>query len=268
MKKTLIMIAFLAIALPSSAGVLYKVESSFGSETTQTGIAVEGMQMKMDVATSSTKFNGEMIFHGDSHEMFVVDHDKKSYFVIDEEQMKKLASSINQAMASMDQALSALPEGQRAKMEQMMKSRMPAMAAPREPSELKKTGGSDTVNGFDCEIYEVWRSGVRERELCVTGWGNVAGGEDMADVFHEMGEFMTGMLDSLPSMGDGGSLGDAAYEHLKEMNGFPVRTREFGDDGVLDGQTTLLSSQEVDYDSADFSPPKKYKRKDMMKGMK
>ena len=125
--------------------------------------------MKMDVATNSADWNGDMLFHGDSREMIVVDHDKKSYYVIDEEQLEKLASSINQAMSSMEQALAALPEGQRAKMEQMMKSRMPAMAEPREPSELKKTGASDTVNGFDCEIYEVWRSGVRERELCVTG---------------------------------------------------------------------------------------------------
>ena len=91
---------------------------------------------------------------------------------------------------------------------------------------------------------------------------------EAADVFHEMGAFMTEMLDSLPTMGGGGSLGDATYEHLKEMNGFPVRTLEYGDDGVLDGQSTLISSKEVDFDPADFHPPNKYKRKDMMKGMK
>ncbi len=263
-------IGFIVVALatlPASAGVLYEVESTFGGTTNTTGIAVEGMRMKMDVATSSADWNGDMLFHGDSREMIVVDHDKKSYFVIDQEQLEKLASSINQAMSSMEQALAALPEGQRAKMEQMMKSRMPATAEPRAPSELKKTGASDTVNGFGCEIYEVWRSGVRERELCVTDWRNVAGGEEVAEVFSEMGEFMTEMLDSLPKMGDGRSFGDAAYEHLKETDGFPVRTREYGDDGILDGQSTLLSSKEVDFDAADFEPPNDYKRQDLMKGM-
>jgi hypothetical protein len=52
------------------------------------------------------------------------------------------------------------------------------------------------------------------------------------------------------------------------MNGFPVRTREYGDDGMFDGRSTLISSKEVDFEPADFEPPKKYKRKNLMRGMK
>ena len=268
MKTIFTTIALLALAIPSSAGVLYEVESSYGETATQAGIAVDSLKMKMDVASGEKDWNGYMLFDGDSREMIVVNHDNKTYFVIDQEQMEKLTDTVNQAMASVEQALAALPESQRAKMEKMMKSRMPDMGSPREPSELKKTGESDNVSGFDCEVYEVWRSGVRERELCVTDWNNVAGGSEVADVFYEMGEFMTEMLDSLPKMGGGGSLGDATYEHIKEMNGFPVRTREYGDKGKLAGQSSLISSKEVDFDPADFEPPKKYKRQDLMKGMK
>lgn len=268
MKPTLATLALLIFALSATAGVLYEVESTYGGTATKAGIAVSGLRLKMDVASGEKDWNGYMLFHGDRREMIVVNHDNKSYFVIDEAQMKKLAGTVNQAMASMEQALAALPESQRAQMEKMMKSRMPDMGTPREPSELKKTGASDSVNGFDCEVYEVWRSGVRERELCVTDWGNVAGGRQVADVFYEMGAFMTEMLDSLPKMGGRDSFGDAAYEHLKEMDGFPVRTLEYGDDGVLDGQSLLISSKEVDFDASDFEPPKQYKRKDMLKGMK
>jgi hypothetical protein len=268
MKMLFVVIALLALAIPSSAGVLYEVETSYGGTATQAGISVDGLKMKMDVASGEKDWNGYMLFDGDSREMIVVNHDNKTYFVIDQEQMKKLADTVNQAMASVEQALAALPESQRAKMEQMMKSRMPDMGTPREPSELKKVGGSENVNGFDCEVYEVWRSGVRERELCVTDWDNVAGGSEVADVFYEMGEFMTEILDSLPKMGGGGSLGDATYEHIKEMNGFPVRTREYDDNGMLDGQSSLISSKKADFDPSEFEPPKKYKRQDLMKGMK
>ena len=268
MKSLLSVIALLALAMPSSAGVLYEVESSYGDTAAQTGIAVEGLKMKLDVASGDRATNAYSLFAGDRREMTAVNHDNNTYFVIAEEQMEKRAATDNQAMASMEQALSAMPESQRAKMEKMMKGKMPAMAETREPSELKKTGSKDSVNGFDCEIYEVWRSGVRERELCVTAWDNVAGGDEVVDAFHAMGEFMTEMLDNLPKMGDGASIGDAAYEHMKEMNGFPVRTREYGDDGVLDGESKLVEAKEVATDPADFSPPKKYKRKDLMKGMK
>jgi len=268
MKKALATLALVAITLPASAGALYEVESSYDGAPTHAGIAVDGLKMKMDVASGENDWNGYMLFDGDSREMIVVNNDDKTYFVIDEEQMKKLAETVNQAMASVEQALAALPESQRAKMEQMMKSRMPDMATPREPSELKKTGGSENVNDYDCQVYEVWRAGLLERQLCVTDWDNVAGGDEVADVFYAMGEFMSEMLDSLPKMGSGGSLGDATYEHLKEMNGFPVRTREYDDNGMLVGQSNLISSQEADFDPAEFQPPKNYKRQDLMKGMK
>jgi hypothetical protein len=267
MKSILIAVALVAVALPASAGVLYEVESSYGGTASEAGIAVDGLKMKMDVASGEKNWNGDMIFDGNRREMIVVNHDNKTYFVIDEEQMRKLGETVSQAMASVEQALAGLPESQRAKMEQMMKSRMPDMGTPRQPSELKKTGAGDTVNGFDCEVYEVWRGGVRERELCVTDWNNVAGGSEVAEVFSEMGEFMTEMLDSLPKIG-GGSLGDATYEHLKEMNGFPVRTREYDDNGTLAGQSSLISSKSADFEPADFEPPTNYKRKDLMKGMK
>jgi len=268
MKKTLLVLVLFLSALPASAGVVYEVETTHGGSPAQTEIAVQDLNMRMNVASSDKDFNGYMIFRGDRREMIVVNHDNKSYFVIDEAQMRKLADTVGQAMASMEQALSALPESQRAKMEQMMKSRMPDMGTPREPSELTKTGETGTVNGYPCVKYIVVRGGVKERELWVTDWDNVSGGREVADVFYEMGAFMTEMLDSLPKMGGGGSLGDATYEHLKEMNGFPVRTVEYGSDGVKDGEATLTASKEADFDSADFDPPKKYKRKDLMKGMK
>jgi hypothetical protein len=267
MKKLLVLAIVMLASQTGSAGVLFEVESTFGGSTTQTNIAVEGMRMKMDAASGAEDWDGEMIFDADNREMVVIDHDKKTYFVIDEEQMRQLGETVNQAMASMEQALAALPESQRAQMEQMMKSRMPDMGSPREPSELEKTGETDTVNGYPCVKYIVMRGGAKERELWVTDWDNVAGGREVADAFLEMGAFMTEMLDSLPKVGDR-SFGDATYEHMKEIGGFPVRTLEYGDDGILDGQSDLISSKNADFEATDFEPPKKYKRKDMMKGMK
>ncbi|MGD8439718.1 MAG: DUF4412 domain-containing protein [Holophagae bacterium] len=267
MRTTLIFATLASLAMPAYAGVVYDIDSSYGGTSQQTSIAVDGARMKLDVASGDVDRSGYMIFDGDRHEMTVVNPEDRSYFVIDEAQMKKLAETVNQAMASMEQALAAMPEAQRAQMEKMMKSRMPAGSEPREPSELKKTGASDTVNGYDCTIYEVWRSGVRERELCVTDWDNVAGGPDVAKVFAEMGDFMTEMLDSLPKIG-GHTLGNEAFEHMKEIDGFPVRTREYGSDGVLDGQSELTSSTETAIDTAEFEPPAGFKKQDLMKGMK
>ena len=95
MKSLVVTVTLLMTVLPASAGVIYEVESTYGDTATKAGIAVEGLNMKMDVASGDQDWNGNMLFHGEDREMIVVDHDKKSYFVIDEEQMRKLAGTVN-----------------------------------------------------------------------------------------------------------------------------------------------------------------------------
>jgi len=270
-RRALILVTALMLGSSAFAGVVYEVEVTDHTEDPATvsasRVSVEGDLVKMDVTSGGTDIAGEMIFRGDRKEMVVVNNEDKTYFVLDEEQMKALAAQISQAMSAMEQALAAVPEGQRAKMEQMMKSRMPMQMEPREPAELKKTGDSDTVGGYPCVRYEVWRGGIRERELWVTQWKNIEGGTDAVQAFEDMSAFFKEMLDSLPQMGDR-SFADSAFEHLKEMGGMPVVTREFADDGTLESEARLTSASSRSLDPADFEPPKDYKRKDMFGGMK
>jgi len=270
-RRALIVLTALLLGSSAFAGVVYEVEVTDHTEDPATvsdsRISVDGDLVKMDVTSGSKDLNGEMIFRGDRKEMVIVNNEDKTYFVLDEEQMKALAAQISQAMSAMEQALAAVPEGQRAKMEEMMKQRMPMQMEPREPAELKKTGDSDTVGGYPCVRYEVWRGGIRERELWVTQWKNIEGGTDAVQAFEDMSAFFKEMLDSLPQMGDR-SFADSAFEHLKEMGGMPVVTREFADDGTLESEARLTSASSRSLDPADFEPPKDYKRKDMFGGMK
>jgi len=266
-----ILATILLIGAPAFAGVVYEVEvtdhSSDPVSTSGSRISVDGLLLKMDVTSGGNDIDGEMIYRGDRKEMVVINKKDKTYFVLDEEQMRALAAQISQAMSAMEQALAAVPEGQRAKMEAMMKQRMPMQMDEREPSELKKTGETDTINGYPCVKYQVWRAGVLEREMWVTSWKNIEGGADTAQAFEDMSGFFKEMLDSLPQMGDR-SFADSAFEHLKEMGGMPVVTREFADDGSLDNESTLKSASTQSLVPADFEPPKDYKRKDMFKGGK
>jgi hypothetical protein len=270
-RYALVLLAAFTFAAPALAGVVYEVEVTDHTEdpvaVSGSRISVEGDLVKMDVTSGSKDLNGEMIFRGDRKEMVIVNNEDKTYFVLDEEQMKALAAQISQAMSAMEQALAAVPEGQRAKMEQMMKSRMPIQMEPRVPAELKKTGDSDTVGGYPCVRYEVWRGGIRERELWVTEWKNIEGGSDTAESFEDMSAFFKEMLDSLPQMGEKG-FDDPMFELLKEMGGMPVVTREFDDDGSLESEARLKSASHQSLDPADFEPPADYKRKDMFGGMK
>lgn len=269
MKRVIIVLCAVLMATPAFAGVVYEVEtkdfSSSPARVFDAEMVVEGRSLKMGVEADKGGTANDMIFRGDRREMIVVDHDSRSYFVMDEATLKELAAKLNEVTAMMEQAMANVPESQRAMVEKMMKQRMPQQAAPRETSELRKTGDRDTVNGYPCVRYELWRGGLRVSELWVTDWSNIEGGPETTQAFQEMSEFFKEMLDSIPQFAGGGEVADTAFEHMKEMNGFPVVTREFADDGSLERMVRLKSATRRTIDPTAFEPPTGYKRKDMFK---
>ena len=270
--KTKTFVAFLiaaALALtPAVAGVVYEIEvkdhEQSPPKTESIEAAVEGRNLKMGIAPGQHGGEGEMIFRGDRREMVVVDHDDKSYMVMDAAAMREIAGQVSGAMAQMQEALKNVPEAERRKIEEMMKQRMPSQAAPQRPtSELRKTGERGTKNGYPCVKYDVYRDGRKVRELWVTDWDNVEGGSEVVDTFEDMADFFQELMDALPDFGQGGDTADPAFAHMKEIGGFPVVTREFDDDGSLEDESTLRSARRRTLDPSEFEPPAGYKRRTM-----
>ncbi len=255
---------------PALAGVVYEIEvkdhEQSPPKTESIEAAVEGKNLKMGIAPGSDGGRGDMIFRGDRREMVVIDHEDKSFHVIDEATMQQIAGQVSQAMSQMQEMLKSVPEEQRAMVEKMMKQRMPAEAqTPERPtSELRKTGDTGDKAGYPCVKYDVLRDGRKVRELWVTDWDNIEGGREVVGAFEDMADFFKELLDSVPDFGQGGPSADSAFEHLKEIGGFPVVTREFDDDGSLEDESTLRSARRRTLDPAEFEPPAGYKRRSMM----
>jgi len=273
MKRYTLLACLLLVALPSAAGVVYEIEvkdhEQSPPKTESMEASIEGRNLKMEIASSDWSDRGgrgDMVFRGDRREMVVVYHDDKTYFVLDEETMKALAAQVNEAMSMMDQALANVPEDKRAMVEKMMKDKMPqAQAAPERPkSELKKTGERATHSGYPCVKYEVLLDGRKIRELWVTDWANIEGGAEVGGVFEDMSEFFKELLDSIPQFADGGGADQPFFEHLQELGGFPVVTRDFDDGGDLESESTLRSARRRTLDPSAFDPPSGYKRRSML----
>jgi hypothetical protein len=265
MHRTLFFITFVLLATTSFAGVVYEIENrQMATETVETSsIAVDGPNLKMAVASSDGPDEGEMIFRGEKREI-VVNHKERTYMVLDEDTLNQLAEQMKKAsaaLAEMEKALANVPESQRAQVEKMMRSRLPNMNEPVTPTELRKTGDKDTMKGYPCERYEILRDGMVIRELWVTDWSNVEGGEDTAAAFQAMADFFQQMIESLPTFGQmGQASATAAFEHMREINGFPVLTREFADDGSLESIAALAAAEAADLDDSEFEPNPTYKR--------
>jgi len=268
-------LGFLLLATtPLQAGVVYEIEvtdheqSPPRIESIET--AVEGRHLKMGMPSMGQNTPGEMIFRGDRREMVVVDHDDKSYVVMDEAAIRQIAGQVNNAMSQMQEQMQEMlkdvPADQRAAIEAMMKQQMPAAQQPtaRPRSELKKTGERAKKNGYPCVKYEVLNGGRKTHELWVTDWSNIEGGQEVVGAFEDMADFFSEMIDAMPEMGqDDSDINDNMFEFIKEMGGYPVLTREFGSDGALDGESALRSARRQTFDPEDFEPPSGYKRQEM-----
>ena len=249
-------------------GVVFEIEvtdhvqSPPNVETIET--YVEGKLLKVEIASGGRGSKGDMIYRGDRREIVVVDHEDKSYMVMDEEAMQAIAGQFGSAMDEMKKALDKVPKDQREMVEKMMKERMPQAQAKRTPSTLRKTGDRATKNGYPCVKYEVLRDGHKTTELWVTDWDNIDGGDEAREAFGGMADFFKEMMEAMGEGGFGPQVGDEnVFEHMKELGGFPVVTQEFGDDGSLEGESELRSARRRTLDPADFEPPAGYKRRSM-----
>ncbi len=260
------------IALPAGAGVVFEIETTDHQQSppkTQASEGyVEGKNLKMEIAAGRHNDKGDMIYRGDRREMVVVDHSEKSYIVMNEQAVQQMADQVSSAMSQVEEALKNVPADQRAMMEKMLKDRMPpgTTDTPSRPkSELRKTNERAEKNGYPCVKYEVFRESRKLRELWVTDWSNVEGGEEAVDAFEGMAEFFEKLLDSIPDFGqkDGDTFDGGVFEHMRELDGFPVVTREFGEDGSLTDETVLRSATRRALDPDDFEPPAGYKRRSM-----
>lgn len=269
MKIRTFVVLLLAAALsvtPGLAGVVFEIEvkdheqPTAESETIEA--AVEGKNLKVEIAPGEGG-QGEMIFRGEQREMVIVDHDERSYMVMDEAAMRGLADQVGSMMDQMQKALEGVPPEQRRTIEEMMKQRLPSQAPERPGTELRRTSETGEKAGYPCVKYDVLRDGRKVRELWVTDWDNIEGGREVGGAFEQMAGFFQEMIDTLPDFGQGRSAADTAFAHMKELGGFPVVTREFGDDGSLENESTLRSSTRRTLDPSQFEPPAGYKRRSM-----
>lgn len=281
--RALTLITVIALAgSPLFAGVVFQVETTYhsGSPGTESSeMSVEKPNLKMEISHRDPgEVKDEVIFNGDRRQMVVVEHREKAYMVIDSAfaerisgQVQGMQGQMQQAMKDLEKRMEGLDPKQREMMEKMLEGKMgqpgAVPGAPQGPtSEFRRTSERATKQGYPCVRYDVFRGEEKVRELWVTDWDNVKGGQDVVDSFKEMASFYEELLDSFGQMA-GASPGffeadRNPIESLTKVDGFPVVTREF-EGGELESETVLESVTERDLDPDAFEPPKGYRLRTM-----
>ena len=185
-------------------------------------MSTEGVNTRLEIISVSSAEAGGLIFHGDRNEMIILDHSQGTYIVINQEQMNAMAGQVSQAMAQMQEALAAMPAEQRALTERMMQRQFPAERPQPAPNTINDLGSHGTVAGIACQNYEVIRGGQKIRELCVSDWDDIEGGQETAGAVKGVTEFFEEVRQA--SSGAGGmDVFDRQQElfgHMRELDGY------------------------------------------------
>jgi len=269
-RLVLLSLSMLLLAQPLVAGVVFTLETKTSGKSGDTEVAYvfsDGQNLKMNANENGEPQEGTVIYHGDKREMVVVNEKEKSFMVMDLETMKSLAGQVSQAMNQMQEALKNVPESQRAMMEKMLKDKMPASQQAAVPEfTVKATGKKGKHHGYNCEQYQVFEDKKLVREMWVTDWSNVKGGQDVASSFQSIGEFFEELMSAINIPGAGKGLAQMKnnmFAQMKEIKGFPVVNIEFNDSGAVEKETHLVSADQRNLSKGDFQPPAGYKQQQM-----
>lgn len=252
---------FFSLAIIANSAVQFEMgHKEFNPEiNAKTNVLVDGKSIKMEYMEDGKALDNTMIFIGDKDKMIFVDHVEKKYFIMNKEDMKKIADQLNQAMSQLDEALKDMPPEQREQMKQLMKDKMPNMSDSDYIQPVMKKAGSDKVNGYTCVNYDIFKGDKLYRKTCVTKWESIIGGEQIAAAMINMADFMEHMTKAF-SNNSQVKFEKNVFHQLKEMNGFPVKTIDYGDSDKIVSESIFESSKIVNAEKSEFEPPNGYKR--------
>lgn len=197
------------------------------------------------------------IWDSNSSSLLIINHNEKSYSIIDQASLQQLKVKLGDAKRLMDEQMAKIPPAQREMMKKMMGENMPGFGGdkPQVIINVAATGRNDSVAGYACDIREIVSNGQKIGEVCVTPWDKLKNGTELAAAFKPMmaffKDFMQSLNENLPIQID------FPMAELEALDGMPVRNIEY-QQGKPKGAAQLKSIISKTFDSTLFEPPAGY----------
>lgn len=215
---------------------------------------------------STTYFQGKKVRTETKGHVYILDFEKKvminlnpSTKTYSEMSLEDLKAAQNQAMewmknlrAQMVQNMEKLPPESRAEMQKKLDSLPQSMFEPQKPGKItvKATGKKEKINGFDCQLYEVFENGEKSADY----WVTKSVSNKAFDMYqNRLGKWLEGM-------------GPLAANRLEEWEsvrdkGFPIRVIRLKPTmGQIAFNREILRVEEKSLSESLFKPPDDYRR--------
>ena len=224
-------------------------------------IYAQGEMLRMD---SRDDGSGRMSIIFRDEALWMVSHEEKSCQMIDKEAMAQLSAQLGGVMNQMEAELANLPPEQRAMMEEMMKSRLPAemTGGAAGPPRRIEVGGAEAVGEYACTVHTLFAGDDKVWEVCAAAEKRLpAAASEALGAFKAMSRFAEQLRDTL-QQGPLAAMINTPFHDLNEVNGFPVRVRSY-ERGRLASENRLKSIVGKDLEATMFDVPDGYRVKNL-----
>ncbi len=201
------------------------------------------------------------IFNLETGEMIQIDNRSKSYTSAQAKDYFKFFKQYALKMKNaMQLQLAELPPDQRARAEEAMKRQgieLPGSNSIPVKIEIKKTGDSNKIAGYESVKYEVYRNGKLDEEIWTS---NEVGFENEIDM-NKMTDYMSELRKIEESLGGASSASKEAEQAYIEVfsSGFPMRTTDYPVSGnSIIEEIVKVSRKQIDI--SEFIAPAGYRK--------
>jgi hypothetical protein len=260
MKKAIVatILGVLTLTAAAYAGVALKSQSKILAPyptNSNTTLYLDNGKLRVE-STSSQGEKEIMIFRKDKGLFWVIDPQKGTYTEITREQLRQMRHQMDEYKRQMEAAMKNMPPEQRAMMEQMMKSQMPA--EPQTPKISYRKMGSGRVGRWYCTEYQGFSNGAKVEEVWVTPFSTLGISPSDLDVLKEMGDFFNEFY-----KGSGNSLVGDTKKWEKVFKGFPVKTKAY-ENGKVVYEDTVVEVKRTSLPITLFEVPKGLKQETLI----
>lgn len=212
--------------------------------------------------------SNEMIYNSSKQEMTIIDHQSKSYFIINKTKMEQMGKKVSAAMKQAEETMKNLPPEAKAQLEKMQKSgqipagmTIPGMESPKVETSIVNTGQQSDKEGYPCTRFNQMENGNVQAELWVTSWTNIKGGTKVKNNMLSMASFYKSMMESLfNESGNHPMANKNWFSDMDKVDGMPVIVL----DNESERTTSLKSIQGKTFKAAHFKPNPSYKQQNLI----
>jgi hypothetical protein len=202
-----------------------------------------------------------MIFDSGADHFTMIDVDRKTYMVFDQAQIEELAGMQKRAMQQMEAQLANLPAAQREQMRKMMSNMMGGAEPGKapEPHRYERSGKTDEVAGYTCEVLKIYIGERMAGEQCVVSQDELGIPAEDYRTMKAMQQFIVELVSQFPMVGEqvmeygepGRDEIPVRYSHQSKMTGTTV------------GELQSISFDDID--ASRFEIPEGFKKQEMPK---